>query len=825
MALARVRRCGVASLLVASACAQHGASEIEAVDDTEEVVEAEIALEELRTAPPRRCAAVAGEAVPLDASDESRPTLRVETDEGVRVLPLVETTFRTDVTGTIAETTVTQVFANPLDRAISATYVFPLPDDAAVDDYWIFVDDRSIHGRMKRRAEARAIYEQAQQQGKSAGLLEQERPNVFTQSVANIPAGEAITVEMHVVQALDAERGRYELVLPTTVGPRFVPGTAIGHRGTGVQPDTDRVPDGSRISPPIATAGTPCNPVVIEVDIDAGTAIDDLRARFHDIVVEREDDRIHVGLRDGVAVADRDFELSWTAPGELARGILHLQRTAHGDYFTLTVEPPDDAAPDLLAARDVVFVLDTSGSMEGMPLQTAQRAVHRAIDQLRPTDAFTVIQFSGDTDTMPGGLVPATTENRARGHAYVETMRGGGGTMMLAGITAALGTTRRAGRIPIVVFLTDGFIGNETEIFTAIAERIGDARIFSLGVGPSVNRYLLDGMAKIGRGAAAYVGPGAAADLATSYLLERIAAPALTDLEIDWGTLAVEDVVPSKIPDVFLGQSVALFGRVTGPLQGVVTLHGRRGTEEVAIPVEVELATAIHGDGVASLWARRRIDELLLSPQALLEDELSRKRTEQQVTELALAHRVMTEFTAFVAVDERSRVAGAGQQVVVPSELPAGMSGVAVGEAFGVGGLGLVGTGRGGGGAAYGTIGLGSGAGYGRGSAGGVPGRVRMAKATVHGSLDRDLIRRVVRSHVNEVRHCYTQGLAANAGLSGRISVRFVIARDGSVASAEIAESTVADEGVESCIAHSVERWRFPAGAEVTVVYPFVLSP
>ncbi len=607
-------------------------------------------------------------------------------------------------------------------------------------------------------------------------------------------------------------------------------GNPIGQRGTGTEPDTDRVPDGSRISPAIAFNGSACNRVAIDVEIIGDEGVDDIKSQFHDVAVERRESGVSIGLREGTALANRDFQLSWTAPGDLTRGVMQVQRTERGDYFTLTVEPPDTADEASVAARDVVFVIDTSGSMAGEPLAIAKRGVRRAIAGLRPDDALMLIDFSDTARAMSGGLVPNTAENRAQGYAYVDALQSTGGTMVLEGITEALGNTRRPGRVPIIVFLTDGFIGNEPEIFSAIAEKIGDARIFSLGVGTSVNRYLLDGMAKIGRGAAAYAAPGVDPEPAIAQLLERIAAPVLTDLEIDWGGVAVTDVVPAKLPDVFLGQSVAVFGRLESMPVGAVTLRGRRAGEPVAIQIPIAIAGSKFTGGLATAWARRKVDELMLSPDAMSSERDRVPSLEAEITQLGLAHRVMTPYTAFVAVDVRATAAGASETLAVPSELSAGTFGDEMGEFLGAGRLGLVGVGRGGGGSGdlFGTIGVG----YGRSTAAGFGGRgtrvpkVRFMKPKASGALDRDIIHRIVRAHVTEIRHCYREGLSDAPTLAGRVVIRFVIEEGGSVSTAEIAHSSLGHAAVEGCITTAVQGWRFPTGDKVTsVTYPLSLSP
>lgn len=843
-------------------CTQHS-SELD-TEEPDEVVQTrtvEAAARPMGKRTPRRCTAMATEAFDFDeAGGTDRGLLRVATDDGIKEIPLQETTIDSHVVGTVAETMVTQVFANPFDEPIEAIYTFPLDDDAAVDDYWIHVGDRSIHGIMKRRAEAKKIYEKAKKEGRSAALMEQERTNIFTQSVANIMPGETIEVQMHVVQPLEQEDGRYALVFPTVVGPRYVPGKPKrGARGKGRLPDTDQVPDASRISPPILPEGADsCSPVAISVDIETGMGLADVKSKNHRVAVTEANDIATVELENDVAIPNRDFVLSWDIERDSPEGSFMMQRDEEGKggYFTLTLEPPDALRPEAAVPRDLVFVIDNSGSMHGQPMDVARMTVRTAVKKLNPDDTFQIMRFSETASAMSSKPLANSPGNRKRGINYINQMSGMGGTNMIEGIKAALSAPSTKGRMPIVMFLTDGYIGNERQIFEAVSQTIGDSRIFSVGVGGSPNRHLLNGLAKNGRGSAFYVGLDDKKLPAVDSFYSKIAYPALSDVEIDWGDLEVEDVVPSRIPDLFVGQPVVVYGRFKGTPRGNVKVRGRLGKKDVALPISLNFANESGGNegtGLASMWARTKIEELIRDPEVYLLDEDEVKKRTEQATELALEYSVLTEKTAFVAVDSKMIVNpdGTTRTEVVEVELPEGMDRSAVGgeaDAWGAGGLGIVGTGRGGGGTGEGTIGLGntgligkgggggSGSGYGRGSGAGFGGRgkripkVRQAKAVVTGSLDKNIIRRIVRSHINEVRACYNDGLSNDPSLKGRVAVSFVINPDGTVKASVVQSSTLPEsaKGVNECIAKAVKKWKFPSvdgDGVVTVTYPFVLSP
>jgi Ca-activated chloride channel family protein len=777
----------------------------------------------------------------------------VQRDEKFLALPLQRTKFDTVVTGTVAETEVTQVFANPFDTPIEAVYVFPLHERAAVDDYHLTIGDRTIRGQMKTRKDARDTYEQAKQDGRAAGLLEQERPNVFTQSVANIPPGAVIEVSIHVVTPLDQENGRYSLVLPTVVGPRFIPGASVGHQGTGVADDTTQVPDASRITPPMMPEGyTACADLDVTVAIESGLRPRGLRSQYHDVDIRREGDVAFIELdrKAGPVLANRDFMLSWDLGGNQPQAAIVAQPSKDGGgYFTLTVQPPRAVPDEQAMPRELVFVVDTSGSMEGLPLDTAKQLMRHALGDMRPDDMFNVLRFDETASGLSSTMLPATSGNIEKGLAYVDAMNGMNGTNMLDGIHAALDLPREPGRMRMVLFLTDGYIGNEAEIFKLLERDISDARLFSMGVGSSVNRYLLDGMARVGRGTVTYVGSDGSMASMIERFYERIETPVLTDIEIDWQGAQVAEVLPGRIPDLFAGQPLTVFGRYEGQPSGEIIVRGQLDGKQVELPVAFDIATADGAVGVSSIWARNKVDELLGYPMLTTPNEVG-SDTEKAVVELALQYRIMTDFTSFVAVDEQRIVAPNGEirTVVQPLPIPmgttyGGLTGEEIGESYGVGGLGLTGTGRGGGGSGSGTIGLGNtgligkgggGSGYGTGSGAGFGGRgarvptIRQAKPTVTGALEQDIIRRIVRAHINEVRSCYNDALTKDPNLAGNVTIEMTIGADGKLSASVVSANTTNDAALAQCIAKAAKKWTFPkppGGGTVAVIYPFILSP
>lgn len=794
----------------------------------------------------------AGEGAPEvfdGAVPRNRALFLVQQDGHKLGLPLQSASYDSFVVGTVAETVVTQRYFNPLPSTIEAVYVFPLPHDGAVYEYSIAVQERSLHGEMKRRAEALATYEAAKRAGHTAGLLEQERPNVFTQSVANIPPGETIEVELRVVQPLAREHGRYALVLPTVVGPRYVPGVPTAPTPPGsFAPDTDRVPDGSRVTPGGQLGNAPCPNVSIHVAIEQGQRATDVRSKHHAVELHDENGVAHVELSAASTLADRDFELSWSEAGEHTQASLMVQpdpeREAEAGYFTLTIEPPRALPPARAVPRELVFVVDASGSMEGEPIETAKDAMRKVLRRLAPGDVFQIVQFSQSASSLGNGFLPNTPASVQRGLEFIDAIQGEGGTEMLSGIHAALDLPHDPERLRMVLFLTDGYIGNESEIFRAVHARIGGARLFSLGVGSSVNRYLLDGLARMGRGDVSYVSPGERPDAVVDRFYQRIDRPALTDVAIDWGDLTVEDVEPQRLPDLFAGKPVVVFGRYRGQPHGEITLRGSRAGRSERVPVQVDFGKpSTSSAALSAMWARSRIarwsDELI--DDASGAPGAHAKDLERRITELALQHHVMTQYTAFVAVDDARAVQPGTQTLHMPVALPSGVSArgalgndpmsalgqlmnSTVGASFGLGGLGLSGTSRGGGGG--GGEGYGSGAGGFRGRDAMVP-RIRSEQVDVRGALSKEVVRRILHLHRNEVRFCYEQELIRRPDLRGRVSVKFIISETGAVVTAALASSTLATPRLESCIVTAVRRWTFPTSASgvVVVTAPFMLEP
>jgi Ca-activated chloride channel homolog len=596
--------------------------------------------------------------------------------------PLQHTDVRAGISGFLARVTVTQIFANTAAQNIEAIYTFPLPQDAAVDDMTIQAGDRTVRGLIKRREEARAIYEHAKNTGHVTALLDQERPNIFTQSVANILPGEQVTVTISYVETLRYEAGSYEFVFPMTVGPRYIPGQPIGQQAGGWAPDTNRVPDASRITPWVAGKGPRAgHDISLELALDAGVPIQDLRSKTHDIDVDRKSpSRVSVRLRNEAEIPNKDFILKYDVAGaEIADAILTTPAPGRskpaGGYFTMILQPPARLPESDIQPKELVFVLDTSGSMWGFPLEKGKEVISRALDELYPGDTFNLITFSGDTHIVFPEPVYPTAENIRKAKAVLATRSGGGGTEMMKAIRAALVPSDSQDHVRVVCFLTDGYVGNDMEIVGEV-QKHPNARVFAFGIGTAVNHFLLDKMAEAGRGAVEYVTLADKAEEAADRFYERVRSPLLTDLYIDWGGLPVTDVYPQRLPDLFSGQPVIISGRYSQPASGKVRLKGTRagGPFSREIPVTFSVGTPPF-DALAGFWARRRIDDLMSQDWLGIQRGSMKPELREQITQLGLDYRLMTQFTSFVAVEDRIVTKdGKPQRVEVPVEMPEGVS-------------------------------------------------------------------------------------------------------------------------------------------------------
>ena len=579
-----------------------------------------------------------------------------------RMCPLKHTDVKAEISGFISRVVVTQQFQNPFKEKIEAVYMFPLPQNAAVDDMTMIVGERTVRGRILEREEARVVYETAKSNGQVAGLLDQERPNIFTQSVANILPGEQVKITISYVETLNYVNGAYEFVFPMVVGPRYV---------------SRNVADGLRVTRKVLPTGTRSgHDVSLEVALDAGLIIDNISSKTHLVDIERPDPRsARLRLKENATIPNKDFILRYDVATQAIQDAVLTHRSERGGFFTMILQPPERIAVSDVTPKELVFVLDTSGSMEGFPIEKAKETMRLALEGLNPSDTFNLITFAGDTSILFPEPVPATRANLQKAQAFIRTYKGSGGTEMMKAIEAALKPSDDQSHVRIACFMTDGYVGNEMEIIGEV-QKHPNARVFAFGIGEAVNRFLLDKMAEAGRGEVEYVGLNDDGSAAARRFHERVRNPLLTDISIDWNGLAVADVYPQRIPDLFSAKPVVVTGRYTGPGRATIRLKGKLAGNDFVrdIPVELPETMASH-DVLASLWARARVDDLMgQDPQGMQSGNM-RQDLKDTITQLGIEYRLMTQFTSFVAVEEIVVTdGGEPRRIDVPVESPEGVA-------------------------------------------------------------------------------------------------------------------------------------------------------
>ncbi|MEA5465688.1 VIT domain-containing protein [Leptothoe sp. PORK10 BA2] len=586
--------------------------------------------------------------------------------------PLKHTAVKAKVSGNISRVEVTHTFENPFTTILEATYVFPLPDEAAVDTMVIRFCDRTIQGRIEQREAAQAIYERAKQQGQTAGLLEQERANIFTQSLANILPGEEIEVMLSYSDQLAYKQGSYEFVFPMVVGPRYIPGHPMAesetHRGSAPAPmmlnqDTDLVPDASRLNAPILPPGMRSgHDIQVTVDIETGghssnlisNLISNLQSPSHQIVVDTQETLTRITLAPSDTVPNKDLILRYQIAGDTTHTSLLTQADQRGGHFAVYLIPALSYDTTAYIPKDMVFLIDTSGSQSGAPLAQCQALMRRFITALHPQDTFNIVNFANTTQQLAKVSLPNTPHHRQQALTYVDRLRAGGGTEMMRGFKTVLNLPQLdPERIRNIVLLTDGYIGNETQIFAEVQRSLTpSSRLHSFGAGSSVNRFLLNRVAELGRGISHVVRHDQAIDQVVDRFLNQINNPVLGNLSLHWeGPGTAPSCYPLALPDLFAEQPLILFGHKPDQQPGTLRITGIAAGGQ---PFEQSFAVGFEPAGnpaIAQLWGRARI-------KALMNQMVNGETTQgvEAVTATALAYQLLSQYTAFVAVSDDVRV-------------------------------------------------------------------------------------------------------------------------------------------------------------------------
>ena len=567
-------------------------------------------------------------------------------------VPEVDASVRIDVSGMIARVKVMQTFKNPDNEWVEGVYIFPLSRKAAVDHMLMHIGERVVEGRIEERKAAQKQYQKAKRSGRKASLVEQERPNLFTASIANIPPNGLITVEISYQEAVSADDGLFSLRFPMVINPRYIPKApqiaGIGGVGWGV--NTATVPDAERITPPMRhPAAGKANPVKLAVSLNPGVPLAMLRSPYHPVqVTEKADGRYDVALRKDAVPADRDFVLEWRAETDESPKATLFAEQRDGETFLLAmvIPPARDAMSDAeRLPREVVFVIDTSGSMHGQSIAQAKTALQFAIDQLKPGDRFNIIGFASKPNPLFAKATAVDQQSIWAARDFVKSLAAAGGTEMRRALDIALDDRIDASRLRQIVLLTDGSVGNETELFRAIRRGIGDSRLFTIGIGSAPNAYFMDKAARFGRGSFTFIGKTSEVTEKMSQLFRKLGEPVLTDISVTFPDEETTDSQPDRIPDLYLGEPVVISARVP-KAEGDLVIAGRLlGTDWTAT---LPLAKARPGTGIAKLWAKRKTAALMDD----LHEGVDPTMVRRAVLDVALPHQIMSRYTSLVAIDK-----------------------------------------------------------------------------------------------------------------------------------------------------------------------------
>ena len=746
-------------------------------------------------------------------------------DHDLDRLPLKSTRAEVKISGVIADVKVSQVYKNEGKKPLEAIYVFPASTRAAVYDMKMTVGERTITAKVREREQARKEYDQAKQAGKSVSLLEQQKPNVFQMNVANILPSDIIRVELKYTELLVPTEAIYEFVYPTVVGPRYV----------------DQAPDKTAPSsrwtanPYLHQGQPPTYSFNISVDISAGLPIQDISCASHKTKIDyKGPDFARVELDSSEKHGgNRDFIMKYRLAGDKIKTGLLLFEGKKGNFFLLMLQPPQRITKDEIPPREYIFIVDVSGSMHGFPLDISKKLLRDLIGNLDPADRFNVLLFAGGSHMISKRSLPATRENVQHAINAIEQQRGGGGTRLLPALKRALSLPKIEGYSRTIVIATDGYVSVEEEAFDLIRDNLGNANIFAFGIGSSVNRHLIEGMARVGMGEPFIITRPEEAHTKSNKFMKLIENPVLTGIKLDFGQFDVYDVEPHAIPDVLADRPVIVFGKWRGKPNGSISLQGLTGEHSFMKRVDVSRIRPLKiNSALRYLWARHRIGLLSDYNRLKLRDERVR-----EVTNLGLSYNLLTAYTSFIAVDTRIRLQD-GKAVTVKQALPLpyGVTDYAVG----------------GNSTARKSLTSLAPSTLLKSFRSKVMGKeleekkevnlthepksdisvkkenlIELGKISVTGGLAKKAVRKVLEKHVRTFDLCYRKTLEKQPDLKGKIVMKIVIDSAGRVIKIHKGNGEKKEREFEKCIAQKLVNLSFPQPKnrkEVVVTITFILK-
>ncbi len=706
-------------------------------------------------------------------------------DPGLDQLPLKSTSASVNISGVIADVQVAQVYRNEGKRPIEAVYVFPASTRAAVYGMKMTIGERVIEAKIAKREDARRAYEKAREEGKSASLLEQQRPNVFQMNVANIMPGDEIKVDLRYTELLVPEDRVYEFMYPTVVGPRY------SNQAAETAPLSERWVQ----NPYLHEGESAPYKFDITVHITAGMPIKDLACTSHKVKASYNSPAAAAVHLDGAETTggNRDYILRYRLGGDKIQSGLLLYEGEKENFFLLMVEPPSRVKAANIPGREYIFIVDVSGSMHGFPLEISKKLLKDLIGNLRPTDRFNVLLFSGGSSVMSAESLPATPGNVQQAIHLVERQRGGGGTELLPALKRALQLPRPENFSRTVVIATDGYVHVETQAFDLIRNNLQNANMFAFGIGSSVNRHLIEGMARVGMGEPFVITKPDEAAAQAERFRRMIQSPVLTRVKVGFEKFRTYDVEPLSIPDVLAERPVIVFGKWRGDARGKITLSGISGNGPHREVIDVgAVKPSKENAALRYLWARQRI--AILSDYNRLRPDDGRTK---DVTDLGLQYNLLTAYTSFVAVDTEVRNTGEKPTTIrQPLPLPQGVSDYAVGGAMACkmsAPLSVMP-------AREESLRDASGTKEGKRTV------LGFGDVKISGGITKEAVHAVLEKHRVEIERCYSS--------RGEVILDLVIGQDGSVKSVKIVKTTLKDKNAGSCIAGQAGKWFFPVPSD-----------
>ncbi len=599
-----------------------------------------------------------------EVGDSLSPYFLVKGDPKVEKFPLLKNDVKVNIAGVVAAIELTQVYKNDGKKTIEAVYVFPLGTKSAIHAMTMKIGQRIIEAEIEETMKAQKIYDQAKQDGKVASLLEQKRPNVFQMKVANIMPGDVIEVIVKYTEILVPEKGIYEWVFPTVVGPRY----------TGESDPKDiKGKDNWLVSPYLHEGEQAPYDIDIKVNINSGIALADVWVTSHKVKIDKNGNKAEIILAEEEKKGgNRDFILKFNLKGNAINTGLLLYPNEDEKFFLLMLEPPDKININMVPPREYVFIVDVSGSMHGFPLEVSKALIKEIITGLRSKDYFNILFFAGGSQVLSEHPLPATEENKKKAIEMVMSQSGGGGTEILDAFKRALALEKKKGLSRIIVTATDGYVSVEKEVFDIMRDNLDQANFFAFGIGTGVNRYLIEGIARVGKGEPFVVTNEKEAELVAEKFIDYVKHPLLTDIKVTFEGFDAYEVEPIAMPDLFAERPLVLFGKYKNA-SGRIKVMGKTTKGDYVRKIDVTSSQENRlNEALKYLWAREKIARLADYGRVGVD-------TKEEVTKLGLKYHLMTEYTSFVAVDKVVRETGEVVTVKQPLPLPQGVSDYAVG--------------------------------------------------------------------------------------------------------------------------------------------------